>query len=97
MNEQNVKLKQIKNLFNALNTNSNSMFYGADRISKNLISNGRKPFYVKDKVLAKPHNELEIYIYIYIYMHIYWRRNIFSKYICTKKYVIFDVHSGHIQ
>ena len=31
------KLKQTKILFNVLTTNSSSIFYGADRISKDLL------------------------------------------------------------
>ena len=45
--------------FNALTANSNSIFYGADGISKNLLSKARKTFYLKDKILAKLYKELK--------------------------------------
>lgn len=54
-----MKLKWTKNIFNAINRNSNSIFYGADRISKNLLYKARKLFYVKDNILGKLCNELE--------------------------------------
>lgn len=52
-------MKRTKNIFNAINRNSNGIFYGADRISKNLLYKARKLFYVKDNILGKLYNELE--------------------------------------
>ena len=51
---------------NALTTNSNSIFYDSDSISKNLLSKARKSFYVKSKVLAKLYNKLENESRLYI-------------------------------
>ena len=59
MDDSEIKLKQTKIIFNALTTNSNSIFYSTGRITKNLLSKARKSFYAKDKVLAKLYNELE--------------------------------------
>lgn len=51
--------KQIKNLFNKLITDENSVFYAADRINKTLINKGRKSSYEKDKVFYKLFNVIE--------------------------------------
>ena len=51
--------KQIKNLFNKLITDENSIFYAADRINKTLINKGRKSSYEKDKVFYKLFNVIE--------------------------------------
>ena len=40
--EDKKKLKQTKNLFNALTRSENSVFYGADRIKKKKINNANK-------------------------------------------------------
>ena len=65
MNNQNVKLKQTKNLFNALTMNCNCICYGADRIIRNSLNKVRKSFYIKGKVLTNLHNELEKKYVIY--------------------------------
>ena len=51
--------KQIKNLFNKLITDENSVFYAADRINKTLINKGRKSSNEKDKVFYKLFNAIE--------------------------------------
>ena len=44
--------KKIKNLYNALISDQNSIFYATTRISKNLINWARKSLYPKDKVFV---------------------------------------------
>ena len=54
--------KKIKNLYNALISDQNSVFYATTRISKNLINRTRKSLYSKDKVFVniyKNFNEKE--------------------------------------
>ena len=42
--------KQVKNLFNKLIKDQNSVFFSSDRINKTLLNKGRKSNYEKDKV-----------------------------------------------
>ena len=59
INDWKAKVKQTKNIFNALTANSSSTFHDADGISKSLLSKARKTFYLKDKALAKLYNKLK--------------------------------------
>ena len=52
MDDEELKLERKKDLLNPLTRNSNSIFYGVDRISKNLLNKARKLLYIKDKVLG---------------------------------------------
>ena len=45
MDDKETKLKQTKNLFNALTRNENRIFYSADRIRRNLLIKARKCYY----------------------------------------------------
>ena len=54
--------KKFKNLYNALISDQNSVFYATTRISKNLINRARKSLYSNDKVFVniyKNFNEKE--------------------------------------
>ena len=51
--------KQMKNLFDKLINDENSVFYSADRINKTLLNKGRKSSYEKDKVFYKLFNVVE--------------------------------------
>ena len=42
--------KRIKNLYNALTNDKNSIFYTTSQITKNLIRKGKNSIYEKDKV-----------------------------------------------
>ena len=42
--------KQVKNLFKKLINDQNSVFYSSDKITRTLLSKGRKSSYEKDKV-----------------------------------------------
>ena len=53
-----VKLKQIKNLFNSLIKNENGIFYSADKVNRNLVNKTRRSIYPKDRVFNKLYNEL---------------------------------------
>lgn len=46
-------LKQAKNLFKKLITDSKSVFYAAGRINKTLLNKAKKSYYSKDKVFIK--------------------------------------------
>ena len=60
MNEyQIVKLKQAKNIFWKIITDSKSIFYAADKINKNLFNKAENLFYLKDKVFIKLYSDLE--------------------------------------
>ena len=45
--------KQLKNLFEKLTKDSNSLFYLIEKINKNLLNKARKSIYEKDKVFYK--------------------------------------------
>lgn len=47
------KLKQTEDLFKKLITDSKSIFYAIDKVSKTLLSKARISFYPKDKVFIK--------------------------------------------
>ena len=49
----------MKNLFDKLINDENSVFYSADRINKTLLNKGRKSSYEKDKVFYKLFNVVE--------------------------------------
>ena len=51
--------KQLKNLFGKLTRDSNSLFYSAEKINRNLLNKARKSVYEKDKVFYKLYNEVE--------------------------------------
>ena len=51
--------KQLKNLFEKLTKDSNSLFYSVEKINKNLLNKARKSVYEKDKVFYKLQNEIE--------------------------------------
>ena len=43
--------KQLKNLFQKLINDENSVFYSADKINKTLLNKGKKSSYEKDSFL----------------------------------------------
>ena len=51
--------KQLKNLFNKLINDENSVFFSADRINQTLLRKGKKSSYEKDKVFLKLFNVAE--------------------------------------
>ena len=51
--------KQIKNLFNKLINDQNSVFFSADKINKTLLNKGRKSNYDKDKVFYNLFSKIE--------------------------------------
>ena len=51
--------KQIKNLFNKLINDQNSVFFSADKINKTLLNKGRKSNYEKDKVFYNLFSKIE--------------------------------------
>ena len=51
--------KQLKNLFQKLINDENSVFYSADKINKTLLNKGKKSSYEKDKVFYKLFNVVE--------------------------------------
>ena len=51
--------KQVKNLFEKLINDQNSVFYPSDKITRTLLNNGRKSSYEKDKVFYKIFNLIE--------------------------------------
>ena len=51
--------KQLKNLFNKLINDKNSVFFSADRINQTLLRKGKKSSYEKDKVFLKLFNVAE--------------------------------------
>ena len=51
--------KQAKNLFKKLLTDTNSVFYSAEKINKTLLNKARKSFYEKDKVFYKLYARIE--------------------------------------
>ena len=51
--------KQLKNLFQKLINDENSVFYSADKINKTLLNKGKKSSYEKDKVFYKLSNVVE--------------------------------------
>ena len=59
MVDKKIKLKQTRNLFNALTRNDNCVFYGADRITKSRINKDKKSDYPKRKVLLCFYQEFE--------------------------------------
>ena len=68
MSEDKIKLKQARNLFNALTRNEKSIFYGADRIINNLVKKAKKSDYQKYKAfftlcknVDEKNNQEEIY------------------------------------
>ena len=52
-------LKQAKNLFKKLITDSKSVFYAAGRINKTLLNKAKKSYYSKDRVFVKLYKELD--------------------------------------
>ena len=48
MIDDNIKLKQTRNLLNALTRDENRVFYGGGRITKTLINKIKKSDYQKD-------------------------------------------------
>ena len=50
--------KSIKNFYNALTNNANSIFYAASQITKNLISMAKNSIYEKDKVFFNMYDNL---------------------------------------
>ena len=59
MKYKKIKLQQVRNVFNALNRNKNSVLYGAYRITKTQINKNEKSGYPKDKVFLGFYQELE--------------------------------------
>ena len=55
MKDKKIKLKQIRNLFNALT----SVLYNADRTTKTQINKAKKSGYPKDKVFLGFYRKLE--------------------------------------
>ena len=55
----NSEKKQLKNLFQKLINDENSVFYSADKINKTLLNIGKKSSYEKDKVFYKLFNVVE--------------------------------------
>ena len=53
MEEKEIKLKQRKNQFNSRTTQENSIFYSADKITRNLLNKTRKSYYPKNRALIK--------------------------------------------
>ena len=51
--------KQVKNLFNKLIKDQNSVFFSSDRINKTLLNKGRKSNYEKDKVFYNLFKKIE--------------------------------------
>ena len=51
--------KRLKNLFEKLTKDSNSLFYLVEKISRNLLNKEQKSVYEKDKVFYKLYNETE--------------------------------------
>ena len=51
--------KQVKNLFKKLINDQNSVFYSSDKITRTLLSKGRKSSYEKDKVFYRIFNLIE--------------------------------------
>ena len=53
------KLKQVKNLFNSLIKDENSVFYSINKRNKNLVAKARWLVCAKEKVFFKSYNEVE--------------------------------------
>ena len=51
--------KQVKNLFKKLLTDENSIFYSAEKITKNLLKKAKNSSYEKVKVFYKLYSEIE--------------------------------------
>ena len=45
MDDKKAKLKQVRNLYNALTRNENRVFYDTDRITKRLTNKAKKSYY----------------------------------------------------
>ena len=52
------KIKRTKNLYNALKEDEESVFFGNDKITKQLIKKARKSSYENDKVFMTFYNNL---------------------------------------
>ena len=52
------KIKRTKNLYNALKGDEESVFFGNDKITKQLIKKAKKSSYEKDKVFMSFYNDL---------------------------------------
>ena len=50
--------KRIKNLYNALTNDANSIFYATSQITKNLIRKAKNSIYEKDKVFFNMYDNL---------------------------------------
>ena len=53
------QLKQAKNLLKKLITDSESIFYGMDKINRKNLNKAKKSFYSKDKFFIKLYNMLD--------------------------------------
>ena len=53
------KLKQVKNLFNSIIKDENSVFYSINKRNKNLVAKARWLVCAKDKAFFKSYNEVE--------------------------------------
>ena len=51
--------KRIKNLYNALRNDANSIFYATSQITKNLIRKAKNSLYKKDKVFFSMYYNLD--------------------------------------
>ena len=51
--------KRIKNLYNALRNDANSIFYATSQITKNLIRKAKNSLYKKDKVFFNMYDNLD--------------------------------------
>ena len=49
--EKEIKLKQGKNQFNSRTREENSVFYSADKITRNLLNKTRKSYYPNNRAL----------------------------------------------
>ena len=59
MNEDIIESEQIQNLFNVLTREENSVFYGANEITKTLVKKIKKSAYDRYKTFLSIYNRLE--------------------------------------